>query len=144
MVRLDIAAFDTVKDQSMSEVLQKAISEPITPDAAGRPAWRLEKLNNKVGWKATFNYMQPMEYPPGAKQVLWYRIYWEEIDGELVIVRVDQLSVVGDDNTTPIGVLLLDDHRLVDGKTSSFSRSTFSVRKSRQRCGVHNHRPETQ
>lgn len=120
MVRLDIAAFRPVKDQLMSEVLQTAIGAPRTPDAAGRPAWRLEKLYNKVGWKATFNYMQPMENPPGAKQVLWYRIYWEEIDGELVIVRVDQLSVVGDENTTPIGVILLDDHRLVDGKSVPF------------------------
>lgn len=82
-----------------------------------------------VGWKATFNYMQPMESPPGAKQVIWYRIYWEEIDGELVIVRVDQLSVVGDENTTPIGVILLDDHRLVDGRQVPFRVRYFRLGK---------------
>ena len=35
-------------------------------------------------------------------------------------MRVDQLSVVGDENTTPIGVILLDDYRLVDGKPVPF------------------------
>ncbi len=129
MVRLDIAAFRPVKDQLMSEVLQNASSEPETSDAAGRPAWRLEKLNNKVGWKATFSYLQPMENPPGAKQVLWYRVYWEEIDGDLVIVRADQLSVFGDENTTPIGVMLLDDYRVVDGKPVPFRVRHFRLGK---------------
>ncbi len=126
LVRLDIAAFRPVKDILMSEVLTKAISEPGIPDVGGRPLWKLEKLdNNKVGWKATFMLQQPIANPPGAKQILWHRVYWEQVGGELVIVRVDKLTVDGNESSTPQSVLLIDDYRSVCGKPVPFRVRCF-------------------
>jgi uncharacterized protein (TIGR03067 family) len=125
LVRLDTAAFRPVQDLLMSEVLTKAISEPGIPDVGGRPLWKLEPLDNKDGWKATFMFQQPIANPPGARQIHWYRVYWEKIGGELVIVRVDKLTVDGDENSTPHSVLLLDDYRSVCGKPVPFRVRCF-------------------
>ncbi len=52
--------------------------------------------------------------------MFWYSVYWQKTEGELVIARVDELSVVGDGESMPLRVTLLDDYRDVTGKPIPF------------------------
>ncbi|MFO1043007.1 MAG: hypothetical protein U0941_14550 [Planctomycetaceae bacterium] len=130
LVRLDTNAFRPINDRVMSEVLMKSTSESGIHDIGGRPLWKLEKMKDSGGLKATFMTQQPVDNPPEAKQILWYTIYWQMNAGELVIARIDELPVVGDGDSMPKRVTLLDNYRTVAGKPLPFRIRCFLFGKS--------------
>lgn len=118
-IRADVYAFRPILDHKLSTVLDKAAHTPGIPDPGGRPLFHLDKkksADQKVQWIATFLHQEPSEINGRtAVEHLWYRVFWEQIDKELLITRVDELSVVGDANSMPLRVALVDDYRNIDG-----------------------------
>ena len=118
-IRADVYAFRPILDHELSTVLDKAAHTPGIPDPGGRPLFHLDKkksADQKVQWIATFLHQEPSEVNGRtAVEHLWYRVFWEQIDKELLTTRVDELSVVGDANSMPLRVALVDDYRNIDG-----------------------------
>lgn len=118
-IRADVYAFRPILDQELSSVLEKAAHTPGIPDPAGRPLFHLDKkqsADQKVQWIATFLHQEPSEVNGRtAVEHLWYRVFWEQTDKEVLITRVDELSVVGGADSMPLRVALVDDYRNIDG-----------------------------
>ena len=118
-IRADVYTFRPILDHELSIVLEKAAHTPGIPDPAGRPLFHLDKkrsADQKVQWIATFLHQEPSELNGRtAFEHLWYRVFWEQVDKELLITRVDELSVVGDADSMPLRVALVDDYRTIDG-----------------------------
>ena len=117
-IRADVYTLRPILDHELSIVLEKAAHTPGIPDPAGRPLFHLDKkksADQKVQWIATFLHQEPSEVNGRtAFEHLWYRVFWEQVDKELLITRVDELSVVGDADSMPLRVALVDDYRTID------------------------------
>ena len=128
-IRADVYAFRPILDYELSTVLEKAAHTPGIPDPAGRPLFHLDKkksADQKVQWIATFLHQEPSEVNGRtAVEQLWYRVFWEQVDQELLITRVDELSVVGGAESMPLRVALVDDYRKIDGVTIPHRVRTF-------------------
>jgi hypothetical protein len=128
-IRADVYAFRPILDHELSSVLEKAAHTPGIPDPAGRPLFHLDKkrsADQKVQWIATFLHQEPSEVNGRtAVEHLWYRVFWEQVDKELLITRVDELSVLGGADSMPLRVALVDDYRTIDGVSIPHRVRTF-------------------
>lgn len=118
-IRADVYAFRPIFDHELSVVLEKAAFTPGQPDLGGRPLFHLERkhlANQPIQWIATFLHQEPSEVNGhAATEQHWCRVFWEQHDDELLITRVDELSVVGGVDSMPLRVALVDDYRAIDG-----------------------------
>jgi serine/threonine protein kinase/WD40 repeat protein len=115
MPRMDLFALRPVHDNPLAATLEQAARTWSPPDAGGRPLFQLKQRttsDSSEGWVATFTHQEPAGND--RKEILWYRLFWNKRGDEFVIMRVDELSVVGDANSMPVTVTLLEDYRQVD------------------------------
>lgn len=118
MPRLDLLALRPIFDRPLSLTIMESSRREVLPDPTQRPAFRLahKRIESDDTFVATFQHLEP-EQRNGQKAfgVHWFRVYWKTIGGDLVIHRIDELSVVGDADSMPRGTSLLEDFRRVDG-----------------------------
>ena len=114
--RLDILALRPVQDRPLGLVLLKSKrgDGPSIPDGEGREAFDLSHKTTANGdvFVATFRHFEPSDR---GLEVLWFRVYLKTIGDQLVIHRVEELSVVGSDDSMPRSIFLLEDFQSIDG-----------------------------
>ena len=112
--RMDILALRPIHDHPISVTLVDSHRGKTSsfPDPGGRRPFDLQCEQGSETFTTTFQHMEP-----GTKgtSVEWYRIHWKRMNGQLLIYRIEELPVDGDDQAMPRTVTLLEDFRSCDG-----------------------------
>lgn len=116
ITRLDILALRPVQDRPLGVVLVKSRrgEGPSIPDGEGRKTFDMVHKTSGEGdeFVAIFRHFESSDR---GLEILWFRVYMKTINDQLVIHRVEELSVVGKKDSMLRSVFFLEDFRSCEG-----------------------------